>query len=177
VFGHMASDAKAAGDEDLEGNRYLQYESGAQAYARAMPVGGASWEFEVIGAQGRLRAVADAQQIEFWKNVEPTLEGRRRETAKHIFPMPYFGESPNARTVRDLLVCIETGKQPNCSGEDGRHALEVAIGMRESHRRGGTRVDLPLEDRSLRILSQETLAGDEPAAVRRATAASKRAQG
>jgi predicted dehydrogenase len=174
VFGHMASDEKAAGDEDLEGNGYLHYASSAQAYVRAMPVGGASWEFEVIGSQGRVRAVSDAQQIEFWKNIEPTLEGRRREPARHIFPLPWFGESPNARTVRDLLVCIETGKQPNCSGEDGRHALEVAIAMRESHRRGGTRVDLPLVDRALRILSQETLAGDEPQAVRRARATQTR---
>src|SRR3712207_1793702 len=122
-----------------------------------MPVGGASWEFEVIGSQGRIRAVADAQRIEFWKNVEPTLEGRRREPAQHNFPLPWFGESPNVRTLRDLLVCIETGKQPNCSGEEGRHVLEIAIAMRESHRRGGQRVDLPLADRSLRIVSQETL--------------------
>ena len=30
-------------------------------------------------------------------------------------------------------------------------ALEVAIGMRESHRRGNVRVDLPIADRSLKI--------------------------
>jgi hypothetical protein len=32
-------------------------------------------------------------------------------------------------------------------GEDGRQALEIAIALRESHRRGGVKVNLPLEDR------------------------------
>ena len=173
VFGHMASDEKAVGDDDLEGNGYLQYASGAQGFVRAMPSGGANWDFELIGTIGRIRTVADAQRIDFWKSVEPTLEGRRREPAQHLFPMPWNGESPNVRTVRDLLLCIGTGKRPNCSGEDGRHALEVAIALRESHRRGGVRVNLPLEDRSLQIRSQETLGGDEPAAVRRARAAAR----
>jgi predicted dehydrogenase len=171
VFGHMASDERAAGDEDLEGNGYLQYDNGVQGFVRSMPCGGANWEFEVIGTDGRIRLISDAQLIELWKNVTPTLEGRRREPARHIFPLPWYGEAPNVRTVRDLITCIETGKKPNCSGEDARHALEIAIAMRESHRRGGVRVDLPLADRSLRILSAETLHGDEPAAVRRARAA------
>ena len=58
--------------------------------------------------------------------------------------------------MRDLLACIETGKEPNCSGADALHALEIAMAMRESHRRGGVRVELPLTDRSLRIFSRET---------------------
>lgn len=173
VFGHMASDERAAGDEDLEGNGYLQYEHGVQGFVRATPCGGANWECEVIGTEGRIRTINDAQQIELWKVAVPTLPGRRREPARHTFPLPWFGEASNVRTVRDLITCIETGKQPNCSGEDGRHALEIAVALRESHRRGGVRVDLPLADRSLRILSSETLHGDEPAAVRRARASTR----
>ena len=38
------------------------------------------------------------------------------------------------------------------SGEDGRHDLEVAIALRESPRRGGVRVDLPITDRSQKII-------------------------
>ena len=65
------------------------------------------------------------------------------------------------------MDCIETGKQPRCSGQDGRKALEIAIAMRESHRQGGRRVDLPLPDRSLRILSSEIRSDAVPARVRR----------
>lgn len=167
VIGHMASDERAAGDDDLAGNGYVQFENGAQGFVRCMPCGAAEGEVELIGTQGRIRTIDDAQQVEFWKLTTPTLEGRRQEPARVSFPLPWLGEAPNVRTVRDLITGIKTGKQPNCSGEDGRHALEIAIAMRESHRRGGLRVSLPLADRSLRIVSSETLQGDEPAIVRR----------
>jgi len=77
--------------------------------------------------------------------------------------MPSSGLS----VIEDLVDCIETGRQPRCSGQDGRKALEIAIAMRESHRQGGRRVDLPLADRSLRILSSENLSDAVPARVRR----------
>ena len=51
--------------------------------------------------------------------------------------------------VEDLVSAINGGPAPQCSGEDGRDALEVAIAMRESHRRGGDRVSLPLANRDL----------------------------
>ena len=49
----------------------------------------------------------------------------------------------------------------------GRAALEVAVGLRESHRRGGAKVDLPLADRNLGIQSIEIANDDVPARVRR----------
>ena len=72
------------------------------------------------------------------------------------------------RAALDLVRCLETGKVPNCSGEDGRAALEVAIALRQSHRQGGRRVDLPLADRGLLMRSAETLQGDLPRALQRA---------
>ncbi len=71
------------------------------------------------------------------------------------------------RLVRDLIECIETGKEPTCRGEDGVAVLELAIALRESHRQGNRRIDLPLADRSLFIRSAETLHGDVPAGLRR----------
>ena len=69
--------------------------------------------------------------------------------------------------IEDLVHCIETGAQPRCSAEDGRKALEIAIALRESHRQGGRRVELPLADRSLRILSGGIARDAVPARVRR----------
>lgn len=173
VFGHMESDAAAATDDDLAGNGYLDLAPegapGVQAFVRAMPSGAADWEFEVIGTQGRLRAINDGEDVEFWKLAAGTLPGRRRDPARHVFPRPVGAASANVRTVRDLVAGVATGKESNCNGEAGRQALEIAIALRESHRRGGVRLDLPLDDRSLRINSSETLQGDEPVAVRRAS--------
>jgi predicted dehydrogenase len=170
VFGQMESDERAAGDEDLSGNGMLQFEDGVQAFVRTTDCGASDWNFEVTGTEGRLRGVNDAEEVEFWRLAPPILPGRRREPVRHLFPKPYGAASANARTLQDLLLAIETGKEPNCNGEAGRQALEIAIALRESHRRGGRRVDLPLADRSLRLESSETLHGDEPVAVRRARA-------
>ena len=76
-------------------------------------------------------------------------------------------ERANVRTVRNLVAALDTGAELNCNGEAGRQALEIAIAMRESHRQGGAKIQLPLKDRSLLINSSETLHGDEPVALRR----------
>jgi hypothetical protein len=75
--------------------------------------------------------------------------------------------------IRDIIEAAECGGKPRCSGEDARAALEIAIGLRQSHREGFRRIDLPLEDRSLKILSAETYQDDVPALVRRQQAAQK----
>jgi predicted dehydrogenase len=175
VFGQMESDTLAASDDDLQGYGGLQFSNGVQAYVRTTNCGAADWEFEVIGTKGRLRALNDAEDVEFWKMAAPTLPGRRREPARHLFPLPMAAERANVRTVRNLVASLETGAELNCNGEAGRQALEIAIAMRESHRRGGTKVTLPLQDRSLRINSSETLHGDEPVALRRAQLSAKEA--
>ena len=53
--------------------------------------------------------------------------------------------------IEDVARSVESGEETLCPGEFGREGLEVAIALRESHRRGGVRIDLPLDDRSLGI--------------------------
>ena len=69
--------------------------------------------------------------------------------------------------IRDLIQSVVEDTQPRASIHDGRQALEIAIALRESHRRGGVRVHLPLEDRSLKILSSEIRGDEAPARIRR----------
>ena len=63
----------------------------------------------------------------------------------------------NARYWFEIVDDIETGQPPKCAGEDGRQALEITIALRESHRRGGVKVNLPLENRKLQIMASESL--------------------
>jgi predicted dehydrogenase len=166
VFGEMESDEKAAGDDDLMGNGYLAFDNGVRAFARTWPTGGAEWDVDIIGETGRFRALgATPQEMEWWQ-VSPS--GKRRDVIRRLFPRPQRLQSPGVRAVYDLIACLESEKQPTCSGEDGRAALETALALRESHRRGGCRVELPLSDRSLFIRSAETLQGDLPRALARA---------
>jgi predicted dehydrogenase len=58
------------------------------------------------------------------------------------------GVSPSI--VQAIVDSLDTGAQLTVTtGDDLRHALEIAIAMRESARRGSAAVKLPLEDRSL----------------------------
>ena len=171
VYGQVESDSAAQSDDDFAGIGFLQFENGAHACVRTLPTGGADREVEVIGTRGRLRAIADAEEVEFWKLSPATLPGRRQEPTRRVFPRPITADTANVRTVRDIVHALETSAEPLCNGEAARQALEIAIAIRESHRRGGVRVTLPLEDRSLRINSAETLQGDEPVAIRRAAQA------
>ena len=69
--------------------------------------------------------------------------------------------------LTDLIEAHELGRPPRVCGEDGLKALEIAIAMRESHRRGGVKVRLPLADRSLRIVSSDSVGDELPKRLRR----------
>jgi predicted dehydrogenase len=166
VFGEMESDAAAAGDEDLMGNGYLAFDNGVRAYLRSMPTGVASWEFDVLGSAGRVRLVAGCQELELTKLIANGANGRG-VSAKVPFPLPRQIPGTGVTIVEDILNAIDSGQPPRCSGDDGLAALEIAMALRESHRRGGVKVALPLADRSLRMLSAEIKHDDLPARVRR----------
>ncbi|MEA2531442.1 MAG: hypothetical protein QOG89_3086 [Thermomicrobiales bacterium] len=164
VVGEAESDAQAAADDDFMANGYLAFDNGVRAFIRTWPTGGAEWNVEVVGETGRLRSLDNGGEIEWWQTRPGDRSGAH---VRRSFPRPQRIESMGVRLVHDLIAGLETGKRPNCAGEDGRAALEIAIGLRESHRRGICRVNLPLADRTLAIRSGETLAGDLPVALRR----------
>ncbi len=160
VFGEMESDEAASGDEDLMGNGYLAFDNGVRSYIRSTPTGAAGWEIHVIGEKGmiRFKSNGQGQELVLLKGDQP---------AEVPFPWPVRMQGMGLTIVEDIARAIETGQPPKCSGDDGRAALEVAVALRESHRRGCVKVTLPVEDRSLAIHSLETLHGDQPARIRR----------
>ncbi|MDA0746251.1 MAG: Gfo/Idh/MocA family oxidoreductase [bacterium] len=166
VFGEMESDEAAEGERDLMGNGYLAMDNGVRVYLRGMPCGAANWEIDVIGEKGRLRSTAGGQGAEFYRMTAGGPKGRS-VPAQVPFPWPAQIQGTGLTIVEDIISAVENGHAPRCSGEDGLEALEVAVALRESHRRGGKRVYLPLEDRSLGIQSLETYGDDVPARVRR----------
>ncbi len=166
VFGEMESDEKAASEDDLMGNGYLAFDNGVRGFLRAMPTGLAPWEFDVIGTEGRVRSLAQGLEREYSRWVPGGLRNQG-VPARAPFPLPINIGGMGLSVIDDLVQAVETGASTRCSAEDGRKALEIAIALRESHRQGGRRVDLPLADRSLRILSVEIAQDALPARIRR----------
>ena len=58
----------------------------------------------------------------------------------------------NLASVNSIVDALENDTEPLSSGDNGRKVLEMAIGVRESHRRGHAPVRFPLEDRTLRMI-------------------------
>ena len=61
----------------------------------------------------------------------------------------------NVASVQSIVDALEQDIEPRGSGENGRKVLELAIALRESHRRGHAAVPLPLRDRRLRIIAHQ----------------------
>ena len=147
VFGHMDSDEQAAGDGDLSGSGYIVYENGVRTFMNSRAErSGLGWTLEFIGETGRIISRNAHAQFELWC--------KHPETGGPIqcqFPNPWHPRSSMVDAIEGVCRSIEAGEEKICPGEFGREALEIAIALRESHRRGGVKVELPLKDRSLRI--------------------------
>ncbi len=170
VFGEMESDEAAAGDADIPGNAYLAFDNGVRAFARTTDCGTvARGEIDVICENGRIVCREGPAEYTVYRTDSRDQAAQRRGAPpmRYPVPMPARMQGTGLTIVEDLIESAQTGRQPKASGEDGRAALEIAIALRESHRRGGVRVALPIADRSLQIRSYETLRGDAPARIRR----------
>ena len=65
------------------------------------------------------------------------------------FPTPKRFISSQQAAIEALVKDLDEGTETLCPGEYGREALEIGIAIRESHLRGGEKLELPLADRSL----------------------------
>jgi predicted dehydrogenase len=54
--------------------------------------------------------------------------------------------------IQSIVESLDSGTEPRCSGANMRKVLEIAIGLRESHRNGFAPTRFPLPDRSLKIV-------------------------
>ncbi|MDE2698198.1 MAG: Gfo/Idh/MocA family oxidoreductase [Gemmatimonadetes bacterium] len=144
VFGNMNSDEEARGDSDLSGTGMIRYENGIRGF---LSTGG--WlNIDFVGSDGWISARNEHADFEMWTRHHETREPIRRQ-----FPNPKRPRSSQQAAIEGLVENLNEGTEPLCPGEFGREALEIAIALRESHRRGGEKMELPLEDRSLTILA------------------------
>ena len=143
---HVARDAvaAAAGDGDLKGTGMIYYENGMRGLLNT----GGWLNIDFIGSDGWISARNEHADFEMWSRLPATREPVRRQ-----FPNPKRPRSSQQAAIEGLVNNLDEGTEPLCPGKYGREALEIAIGLRESHRRGIEKVELPLADRSLTILA------------------------
>ncbi|MDE2815914.1 MAG: Gfo/Idh/MocA family oxidoreductase [Chloroflexota bacterium] len=151
LVGEIGDPAALTDDWDrYGGNAYVAFQSGVRGYLRMMGTGAAVQEWDIIGERGRVRALDGGREFELWRRAGGDRTDR---PVREAFPRPQRLPSPTAGAVADMVQCLESGKEPECNGEDGYTALEIALAMRESFRRGCARIDFPFEDREARLIT------------------------
>lgn len=144
VFGHMNSDEAATRDDDLSGTGIILYDNGIRGFLNT----GGWLNIDFIGSDSWISARNEHADFEMFSRLPTTREPVRRQ-----FPNPKRPKSSQQAAIEGLVKNLDEGSAPFCPGEYGREALEIAIGLRESHRRGGEKIELPLPDRSLTMLA------------------------
>jgi predicted dehydrogenase len=110
---------------------------------------------ELIGTEGILFLGGTSDHVDLYLHRGPWKPPGRMEriTAprRPVAPGPYQDEGLQAphhtAMVEELVAAVGEGREHRSSGRDGRWALEMIMAAYESHRRGGSRVALPLEER------------------------------
>ncbi len=171
--GWMLDDAQSDHDQGAAG--YFRFVTGAEAILhRAADARGMG--IEVAGSRGVIRVSADVVRLwrtdagderDSWQRLQPVEgvfpEGPIRNADKGSVDGWVVPANRQEATVQALITALETGEPPVGDGINGRAVLEMAIALRESHRRGHAPVRLPLADRSLRLLPKRyRLQGKKP---------------
>ncbi len=93
-----------------------------------------------------------------WENGLEEVKGVFKEESQHEGSGTHgedgwrWAGNRNIASVQSIIDAIENDVEPTGSGENSRKCLEIAIALRESHRQGMTPVQLPLEDRTMKII-------------------------
>jgi predicted dehydrogenase len=148
LVGHIDDDERAAGEDDCHGLALLHFKGGTHGYINMIDPAVTSFEIDVVGEKGRIRVSANGLEAELW-TVGENLVGLGMN--RQPFPRPVRLQGTALNAVDDIIEAIEQGRPTRCTMRDGRAALEIAMALRDSHRRGGERVCLPFEDLEARI--------------------------
>ena len=116
----------------------IGYDNGTEGHF--LPVSG-FFDVEVYGSEGRAYARDNGE----------TIRIRRKGDAVEERTIRPQGDSPTVSTIRDIIRQIETGERTAGNIDITMQSVEVQFGLAHSHLQDGTRVELPVADRSLYI--------------------------
>jgi hypothetical protein len=145
VTGFGDGERRETGSDEFTGQGLLVTRDGLAVHFRK---GAAS--LRITGSKGEIVHNRRGQGFELWQDVAtPATAG----WAKMSWPGPqYLGSYGTVYALSDIIDCME-GRldEPKNSARRVAVSLEVEIALKQSSAKGGVRVDLPLEDRSLRL--------------------------
>jgi predicted dehydrogenase len=109
------------------------------------------FELDILGTSGRVRLSHNGGIVARWRAQESTRYTGYQELAADAPLLPLAENRRMLHAVEDILGCLEQGGEPQCSGRDGRAALELVAALQQSSVAGGEKVYLPLQERRQNI--------------------------
>lgn len=136
-------------DSDWEGNRlnidpaitggYVRFANGVHGYNTA----GTGPEFEVCGTGGKIRVLNNSRECQFRKKDGTFLEE---------VPFPEVSRATGTvMGILDIAEALDEDRETKGPVHLARRSQEMLMGIIESHRLGGLRVSLPMENRALYV--------------------------
>lgn len=134
-------DRRGPGYHDPGGWGVVMFEGGVKVFVDAAHDVRAPFGVRVVGSAAEL-TIVDGQA-----RLEP------REGEDRALSRPPDARNTFAVAVDEIVECLQGNGESSSSGEQGRDALEVIIGLHASHTRRGQWVSLPLEgqDRDIEV--------------------------
>ncbi len=129
---------------DPVGEGTVMFENGVVCYA--MNTGHAS-RYDAVCEDGIVSARYDGRGYQVLRG-DPS--GSSPAFVEGEFP-EFEMESSTLLLIEDLVHSLDTGEPPRGGAHNARASTELIFGIIESHRRGGARVELPLEERTTRM--------------------------
>lgn len=111
--------------------------------------GGKKPSFEIIGEEGRLIILDDANEVYLWSKNEKQISG----TSRLDIPPHKENWPAGPAMVADLVNAIVARTPTHCDVAHARRATEIGFALHLSHQNGGIRLPLPADDRALSIPS------------------------
>ena len=110
-----------------------------------------NYGFDVIGTEGQLavRATEFGEADPILWHLDRAMEGYPSDLDwKPIKAEGVTIENPVVTMYKKMFEAIEADSEPPSSGASGMFALEMILGIYESHRQNGGRISLPMTERS-----------------------------
>jgi predicted dehydrogenase len=149
-----AGDTIVQGDvvtADPEAQAVIQFANGVTAHALLSPRNN---DIEAICEKGTVVARAAGAAFELWR-VETSAELGTKLHVQRPFPEVERASS-TLRLVEDLVHALDTGQPPRGGVHVAYTNAELLFACIESHRRGGSRVALPLAESALRLARSQS---------------------
>ena len=164
VTGWVKGDPFSDDDQGMGG--YVRFTNGVEGFIHNKPT--PKNGFEVLCERGLF--YTDWREFKVWKVKDGQRPGRLKDMEEmeglledsRPFGSHYDDEgwlypgSRNIATIQSMIDALEKGIEPRSTGDNGRKVLEMAVALRESHRRDHQPINLPIQDRSLGIVPRKS---------------------